>query len=162
MGTSQELTVHSRGKGGQNTGDHEKSQIQPMRGSFGLFDEQTNKPKCSLPKTICPKQTPFQSCVNHLESRVYCQKKPWRLPAHFTLHFIDEMLDTEWSVMSQWSHNRLTTEAEPNPSPGPLLPRIRCKGPVLGPSRFLSTVLTSGAFTPPRQLSSHLLLDPLL
>lgn len=66
MGSSQKLTVHSREQVGLNTGDNEKSQVQPTRDSFSLFDGRTNKPKCSLTNSICLKQTPFQTSVNHL------------------------------------------------------------------------------------------------
>lgn len=68
MGSSQKLTVHSREQVDLNAGDNEKSQVQPTRerDSFSLFEERTNKPKCSLTKSICLKQTPFQTAVNHL------------------------------------------------------------------------------------------------
>lgn len=66
MGSSQKLTVHSREQVDLIAGDNEKSQVQPTRDSFSLFEERTNKPKCSLTKSICLKQTPFQTAVNHL------------------------------------------------------------------------------------------------
>lgn len=120
-----ELTVHSTGRGGLNTGDNEESQVQPTRDSFSLFDEQTNKPKCSFPKNHLSKTDSFSNpCESPRLEHLLLEETLEITGPHFSSLY-NETVDPEWPVMSSWSHSSLTTETEPDPCPGPLLPCIR-------------------------------------